>query len=92
MAGLNVSVYTGLNAQKLQVDGRMGWDGNLCKHLFLEHRGANNMAVQPPDKHLFPCKEKVIQEAFKETGNSISSPEFTRANASCCLTVSIQNI
>ena len=64
MTGLNVSVYTGLNAQKLQEDGRMGWDGNLCLQApFLraplcDANNNNNMAVQPPDKHLFPCKEK----------------------------------
>ena len=41
LTGLNASVYTGLNVQKLKV-GWMGWDlgRNLWKHLFHEHLSA----------------------------------------------------
>ena len=40
MTRLNASVHTGLNVQKLLLD--WVWDGNHWKHLFYEHRGANN--------------------------------------------------
>ena len=39
LTGLNASVYTGLNDQKLSVHG-YGMDGNLWMHLFHENRSA----------------------------------------------------